>query len=1055
MTARISLLCGPLRSGKTETLLVQACARVRQEPGSVLWLAPSAGAIRCLRKRLLNKGGCLGLRLATLGELVYSSLEGSLMRPLSLAQRHLILEECLTRLHRDGSLRYFETVLHSPGFVEQMRAAFDAMTEESGAPMPPAQGSGQTRELGRIFEAYRQGLRQAAHPDFASCHQDTLARIRQKVGPDLEAVRVVIVDGFSEYTPAETALLEALVEVVEEVHIALRYEASDPRTELFLFARQTFDFWEKREPHKPRLPMVARQEPTGLHHLSEQLFRPLRHIKPGNCADGVSVIQGAGVTGEVRLVARRVKQMLQSGLSPDAIDLVVRQPGNYSDLLRSTFRDYGLPLALDESIPLAWLPSIGLLLQGLRVPDEEFAFRRLTAVLRHTQFRPSWGNPALARKAEALLRLLGVPHGREAYLQAVQRWAEQPQPGLEDETAEESRRLRTHHLAAECQAYLRHFLNLWQEAPGLAPLENHVAWLSWFAQEIGLLQDEAGHEAWELLRTELDIWLARERKQHPGLMDRRTFVQRLTSLARRAYRQVIAPLAGHVAVLTPEQARHRTTQVRFVLGMGEKSYPAPPQESFLQGLISPDHARIEAAEHEAREKALFHDVLVQATEQLVLCYPAVDERGQELLAGSYLQMALTCFAEHAVPVEARSMPLDRYFLEVPQGATEYRVQVGASWPAAAGSLSSRQREQLDAMASLARARFHEKHFTRFDGLIQEADLVRRVADQFSARKVISPTALEDYITCPFRFFLRHVLRLQPLEDPREEVEVTRRGMAFHRALARLHRQLRERGTHAPSEQVGEEFLHQLQLVIEEDVNRTSGLAGKELWRLEGQRCLRDGRRYRSQWTKFLEPWTQLGIQPQPSHFEVDFGLPGSDSSGNLPLVLCHEGIEVRLGGRIDRVDVAEWNDEMVFWVIDYKTGRASNYVSSELAAFHKLQLTLYALAVAEVLYQGRKARPLGLFYWMVSDGGPKLALPPRNKAAWLEQREIWEAVRQQLISWVATIARRIRQGQFPLAPRTEDCTRTCAYGPICRISQARTTGKTWDLPLPSMEAPPA
>ena len=39
--------------------------------------------------------------------------------------------------------------------------------------------------------------------------------------------------------------------------------------------------------------------------------------------------------------------------------------------------------------------------------------------------------------------------------------------------------------------------------------------------------------------------------------------------------------------------------------------------------------------------------------------------------------------------------------------------------------------------------------------------------------------------------MEQVLKLQELEEPGEEVEQTRRGAAYHRALARLHRKLRE------------------------------------------------------------------------------------------------------------------------------------------------------------------------------------------------------------------------------------------------------------------------
>jgi hypothetical protein len=89
-----------------------------------------------------------------------------------------------------------------------------------------------------------------------------------------------------------------------------------------------------------------------------------------------------------------------------------------------------------------------------------------------------------------------------------------------------------------------------------------------------------------------------------------------------------------------------------------------------------------------------------------------------------------------------------------------------------------------------------------------------------------------------------------------------------------------------------------------------------------------------------------------------------------------------------------------------------------------------------------------LAYWLVREQGPKLALPGRSAAAWLEDVRRWPQIREALVGWVTTLARKIREGAFPLAPRSENCTQTCPYGQVCRIGQARAVGKAWDLPPP-------
>jgi hypothetical protein len=122
----------------------------------------------------------------------------------------------------------------------------------------------------------------------------------------------------------------------------------------------------------------------------------------------------------------------------------------------------------------------------------------------------------------------------------------------------------------------------------------------------------------------------------------------------------------------------------------------------------------------------------------------------------------------------------------------------------------------------------------------------------------------------------------------------------------------------------------------------------------------------------------------------------------------------------------------------------------------KVQLPLYALAVERVLLKDRPARPLGLAYWLVTDTGPKPMLPAGKRAllTWLAGPARWEAFRGRLEEWVATLVGHIRGGDFPLAPRSEHCTDTCPFGPVCRISQGRASGKVFPLaPPPPDERP--
>jgi RecB family exonuclease len=574
----------------------------------------------------------------------------------------------------------------------------------------------------------------------------------------------------------------------------------------------------------------------------------------------------------------------------------------------------------------------------------------------------------------------------------------------------------------------------------------------------------------QALWDELESWQAHDRRT----LDWAQFARAVTALASAAGLPRTECGPGRVRVLSANLVPGLAVDHLFVMGLGERSFPRLEDndplldESHRQTLRA---AGLECRRSEnplADEMLLFFQVVTAARRCLVLSYAAVDEKGQELLPSSFLATLRECFRPESLRVKRQQMLIQGYRDEVPLCSREERVRWASLREKGFQPVSSPEDRletypttettpNLDTLANLRAARamseqrFHPEHHGPYDGLLRDPAVLSELQTQFGTDRILSPTALEGYIACPFRFFLGQVLRLEPLEEPREEIDSTDRGLAFHRALSRLHRQLRDEGIHQPVEEVETRLLARLDEAADECAVRSSP-ASEALWRIEAERLKRLGARYRKHWGKFLEPWLERSLHLKPHSFEVAFGLPAAEGETVAgPLVIRAEDVEVRISGRIDRVDVVETEAEIGFWIIDYKTGRSGYYTASELKEYRKLQLTLYALATEQVLLAGKNARPLGLAYWLVADTGVKVALPSSSRPlAWFDETEPWRKVRERLESWVVTLVRHIRRGDFPLKPRSEDCTQTCDYGQICRISQARerVEDKAWNLPLP-------
>ena len=104
----------------------------------------------------------------------------------------------------------------------------------------------------------------------------------------------------------------------------------------------------------------------------------------------------------------------------------------------------------------------------------------------------------------------------------------------------------------------------------------------------------------------------------------------------------------------------------------------------------------------------------------------------------------------------------------------------------------------------------------------------------------------------------------------------------------------------------------------------------------------------------------------PSRFEVSFAM--ADSLESINIALSKEE-KMKLLGRIDRVDTCEEEDKVLVKVIDYKSGNTSFDL---LALYHglQLQLVLYMNAAMELEQRNhpdKQVVPAGIFYYNIKD----------------------------------------------------------------------------------------
>ena len=268
--------------------------------------------------------------------------------------------------------------------------------------------------------------------------------------------------------------------------------------------------------------------------------------------------------------------------------------------------------------------------------------------------------------------------------------------------------------------------------------------------------------------------------------------------------------------------------------------------------------------------------------------------------------------------------------------------------------------------------------TDYDGNLSSA-----VGDARFARNLgqspVSPTSLENWATCPFRYFLGHVLRLSALEQAEEDESISAldRGSLIHSILERFIRDVvRDGGLPAADEAWRPDQRRRLMEIAEEEFGsaESRGVTGKSLlWGLAKRDILAD-------LDTFLEEDEKLRASQGTGMIQVEatFGF-----GGDTPEVRDAEtGLSFR--GRIDRMDLSA--DGRSALVIDYKTGSARPYRALDddpIDAGKRLQLGVYSLA-ARALAPGADVRAA---YWFTTNGGefrraPSAAIRPGGSGRW-------------------------------------------------------------------------
>jgi ATP-dependent helicase/nuclease subunit B len=811
----------------------------------------------------------------------------------------------------------------------------------------------------------------------------------------LQGARVVIVEGL-EIEPLEKDFVAALARAFPVVRI--EHEISAP------LLPGSFGIWAASHgigsvpwESTPLGPIAPPPPASGLLRLRKGLF-----AAPDGAAirDGaVELLTAAGEAAEVRAIVRRLLRQASRGVPFEEMGIVLPRPEEYAHLFSDTLDRCGIPFRLHPSLPLRTGRAARslLLLLRCRSLSRPAVLEFLTfAPVRYDDILGVGSVPTLASWEEGS-RNAGITQGIDRWRGGLGVYARGKRREAEGHELE-GRRAGALRRADEVDALLKVVETL---AATLDTLAGEASWPEWsdrllaaFDLWVGderdrlavadVLRDLAGlsrlgsKAAWAEVEGVIEARLEWERVPMDPPAKGAIHIGALDAIAGLPFRFVAIPglvEGGYPGPIRPDP---------FLLDAEREAMasPAPPPLASRQlslfdapiAAVAPSDGLPTSQDRLLEARRLFHRALSQATEHLLLSYPRAEARsGRERLPSLFFVSAASALEGRPLDMAGLGGLLvedDLRALEADDAVDVTERDRGRMWrtpgDAAVAIASGNPFVKGSLLAAEARS---SGRVTPFDGLVELPGRLGESLDPIAAGRTVSASRLRVFADCGFQYLLKHVLRLEAVEEPEDRMglDPMERGTAFHEIAERFLREHRKAGDSPLSDTVAarrriREIAEEVLASIVEGSPPRYGL----LWDMERARLY-----------DLLHQWlTREVAAPRgtPAHFEVGFGVPqvpGSDEphlAEPLEIELA-PGRTLRVSGKIDRID---FKADGSLVVRDYKTGRAPKDDGGLFRGGRQLQIPFYVKA-ASVLFPGRIVSEAFLDY---VDGGRMVAFDP-------------------------------------------------------------------------------
>lgn len=842
-------------------------------------------------------------------------------------------------------------------------------------------------------------------------------------------VELIFVDGFSEFTFPEIAILDKLS---NHVKTFLSFDYLEKNQQIFGHIKKCYERLEQ-----VGFKEIEDQRVIELNdfrkNLREYLFAS-RKIISSNYKERLFEIIGSDKENEIDLMAKQIKKIIiEEKVKPSNICVAFNLVQEYSTLVKDVFEKYSLPINLTDRISLDNSSPIISIINFLEIIENDYYYKSLYRAL-NSAFADDFDiDVTNLQKIASEFKIIS---GKENWLSIINQEIANSKNDEENEI--------TSDLLQKAKKDFEKITSM------LLPFEGRLTIDEFFSQLKKLIVDlripinvlKFGEEQEKNTRalttfletTEEVFTLIKKEEGDKKKYSIEFFLNQLRTTCNWARFNVKEKSNYGILITSLEEIRGLKFDFLFIGGLCEGILPT----RYSPQIFRSSSYKQKAKEHQVYERFVFYRAISSFNKKLFASYHLMNNK-REVVKSNFLTELQLCFS--MTTIDNKDFDDTIYTLE------DLQIVYGKNYADEKATNDFEKEIDSGILSNIKKAIEIDKIRTSsplgksiYTGSLLSAEVDEELKTTFQNLKSrqYSISQLENYGKCPFKYFIERILNIKVIEEPIEEIEPIEMGRILHAILFEFYVEMRKKKIQLIncSDNEFEIAKRTIIQIAEKKLEKSffkSPITFHDREKIIGiNGIFENSILYRF----LLFERNNSESSYIPKYFEVGFGKLNdekSDESLSTSEPLLIDGIKLR--GKIDRIEVND--EEKKFNVVDYKLN-GKKPTGPEFKAGVSLQLPLYIYATADLLEKkyGEKFSPNEMFIYSLkykNEEFGKKAVDPK----------IYKNVDEVIIdtlSHIKNYVNAISQGEFTLSPhdkRKSIVCNNCSFNLACRIDEVK------------------